>query len=118
MLEQTKARRSTCSTIVQGPDFPTGGIMVEGPRGDPRPPTTGRGGFRVRARWRPRQPAAASQIVVTEIPYQVQKSQADREDRRAAHGQEAAAAGRRARRIAEDVRLVLEPKSRTVDPAC
>ena len=62
---------------------------------------TGRGSFRLRARWESRRRSATGiyQIIVTEIPYQVQKSQPDRADRRAARGEEAAAPRRRPRRI-------------------
>jgi topoisomerase IV subunit A len=104
--------------FVQGPDFPTGGVCVE-PRAAIREAyRTGRGSFRLRARWEVEDLGRGTwQVVVTEIPYQVQK-------------------GKLIERIAElinlkkvpiladvrdestaDVRVVLEPRARTVDPA-
>src|SRR3546814_8065271 len=60
---------------VQGPDFPTGGIIVESARGIREAYTTGRGSMRVRARWHVEDQGRGTYvIVVTEIPYQVQKS--------------------------------------------
>jgi topoisomerase-4 subunit A len=61
--------------IVPGPDFPTGGVIVEPPDSILEAYRTGRGGFRVRARWEIEKLGQGGyQIVVTEIPYQVQKS--------------------------------------------
>src|SRR3546814_17406928 len=60
---------------VQGPDFPTGGVIVESARAIREAYTTGRGSMRVRARWHVEDPGRGTYaIVVTEIPYQVQKS--------------------------------------------
>src|SRR5215468_11174985 len=60
---------------VKGPDFPTGGIVVEDPASIADAYKTGRGGFRVRARWRKEEGARGTwQIVVDQIPYQVQKA--------------------------------------------
>ena len=81
-----------------GPDFPTGGVLVE-PRDSIREAyDTGRGSFRLRARWH-KEPLAQGQyqIVVTEIPYQVQKSRLIERIATAAGGEEAAAPGRRPR---------------------
>ena len=61
--------------IVKGPDFPTGGILVEAKETIELSYKTGRGGFRLRARWNIEKLKAGQwQIIVTEIPYQVQKS--------------------------------------------
>src|SRR3546814_998598 len=60
---------------VQGPDFPTGGVIVESARAIREAYTTGRGSMRVRARWHVEDHGRGTYaIVVTEIPYQVQKS--------------------------------------------
>ena len=60
--------------FVPGPDFPTGGIIIDEPRSILEAYNTGRGGFRLRARWTAEDLGrGAWQIVVTEIPYQVQK---------------------------------------------
>ena len=61
--------------FIPGPDFPTGGVLVEPPDSIIEAYRTGRGGFRLRARWAKEPlPQGQYQIVVTEIPYQVQKS--------------------------------------------
>src|SRR3954452_23383439 len=60
---------------VPGPDFPTGGVLVEPPEAIREAYRTGRGGFRVRARWEKVAAKAGTwQIIVSEIPYQVQKA--------------------------------------------
>ncbi len=103
--------------FVPGPDFPTGGIIVEPRAAILDAYETGRGGFRVRARWHREDTGRGGYvIVVTEIPFQVQKSRLI----------EKIAELLMARRIplledirdesAEDIRVVLEPKTRTVDP--
>ncbi|MBB4304836.1 topoisomerase-4 subunit A [Rhodobium orientis] len=103
---------------VPGPDFPTGGIIVDSRDSIVEAYTTGRGGFRVRSRWHQEDHKRGTWvIVVTEIPYQVQKARLI----------EKIAELLQARRLplladirdesAEDVRIVLEPRARTVDPA-
>lgn len=103
---------------VRGPDFPTGGIVVDSFDAILEAYKTGRGSFRVRSKWHTEdQGRGVWQIVVTEIPYGVQKSRMI----------EKIAELLLARRLpllddvrdesAEDIRLVLVPKSRTVDPA-
>jgi len=106
------------ANMIQGPDFPTGGIIVEDFDSMVETYRTGRGGFRVRARWEKEDLGRGNyQIVVTEIPYGVQKSRLI----------EKIAELLIARRLpllediqdesAEDIRVVLVPKSRAVDPA-
>ena len=103
--------------FVPGPDFPTGGILVDDPAATEIAYTTGRGGFRVRAKWEVEDNGRGTYtIVITEIPYGVQKSRLV----------EKIAELLLARRLpllkdvrdesAEDIRLVLEPRARTVDP--
>ena len=103
---------------VRGPDFPTGGILIDPPETIAEAYETGRGGFRLRARWhREDQGRGTWTAIVTEIPYGVQKARLI----------EKIAELLIARRLplledvrdesAEDVRIVLVPKSRTVDPA-
>ncbi|THV14010.1 DNA topoisomerase IV subunit A [Rhizobium rhizophilum] len=101
---------------IEGPDFPTGGVIVESRASMLETYRTGRGGFRVRAKWEIEDLGRGGyQIIVTQIPFQVQKSRLI----------EKIAELLIARRLplledvrdesAEDVRLVLVPKSRTVD---
>ncbi len=103
---------------VQGPDFPTGGIIVDDRASILEAYETGRGGFRVRARYHIEDQGRGTwQIIVTEIPFQVQKAKLI----------EKMAELLTARRLplledvrdesAEDIRLVLIPKSRSVDPS-
>jgi topoisomerase-4 subunit A len=101
---------------IEGPDFPTGGVIVESRASMLETYRTGRGGFRVRAKWETEDLGRGGyQIIVTQIPFQVQKSRLI----------EKIAELLIARRLplledvrdesAEDIRLVLVPKSRTVD---
>lgn len=103
--------------LVPGPDFPTGGVIVE-----PRPQIleaykTGRGGFRVRARWDKEETGRGGyQIVVTEIPYGVQKAKLIEKIADLMSEKKLQLLGDVRDESAEEIRLVLEPKSRTVDP--
>jgi topoisomerase-4 subunit A len=93
-----KVQDRTIFKHVRGPDFPTGGILVDDPSTIQEAYRTGRGSFRVRARWQREEGARGTyQIVVDQIPYQVQKAKADRAHRAVDRGKEAAAARRRAR---------------------
>src|ERR1700741_700998 len=74
LIEQPKARTRTLLKYVLGPDFPTGGLVVDPPELIAEAYATGRGSFRVRARWTTEDTGRGTyQIVVTEIPWQVQK---------------------------------------------
>jgi len=75
LIKSPNARIETLMNYVKGPDFPTGGIIIEPQESMLEAYKTGRGGFKVRARWHKEElPRGLWQIVVTEIPYQVQKS--------------------------------------------
>lgn len=103
--------------FVPGPDFPTGGICVEGRASIIESYRTGRGGFRVRARWEKEETGRGGYvIVVTEIPYQVQKSRMIEKIAELLTARRLPLLGDVRDESAEDIRLVLEPKSRTVDP--
>ena len=103
--------------FVPGPDFPTGGICVEDRGSIIEAYTTGRGGFRVRARWEKEDTGRGGyQIVVTEIPYQVQKSRLIEKIAELLTARRLPLLGDISDESAEDIRIVLEPKSRTVDP--
>src|SRR5262249_60447309 len=74
LIEQPKARTRTLLKYVLGPDFPTGGLVVDPPEVIAEAYATGRGSFRLRARWKTEDTRRGThQIVVTEIPRQVQK---------------------------------------------
>jgi topoisomerase-4 subunit A len=101
---------------VQGPDFPTGGLLVESPDSLRESYATGRGGFRLRARWTEEKLKNGTwQIVVTEIPYQVQKSRLIEQIAQLMEEKKLPLLGDVRDESTDIVRLVLEPKSRSVD---
>jgi topoisomerase-4 subunit A len=103
--------------MVPGPDFPTGGIIVEPREAMVEAYKTGRGGFRLRARWsREETSRGGYQIVVTEIPYQVQKAKLVENLAELMSEKKLPLLGDVRDESAEEIRLILEPKSRTVDP--
>ena len=103
--------------FVPGPDFPTGGVIVEPRAQILEAYRTGRGGFRLRAKWEKEDTGRGTwQIVVTEIPYQVQKNKLEAQIVELMEAKKAPMLGDVRDESAEDIRLVLEPKSRTVDP--
>jgi len=100
-----------------GPDFPTGGILAETPEALLSAYETGRGGFRLRARWAVEQGKFGTWIiVVTEIPYQVQKSRLIEQVAALLEEKKLPLLGDIRDESAEKIRLVLEPKSRGVEP--
>ena len=103
--------------MVPGPDFPTGGVIIDDRQTIVEAYKTGRGGFRVRARWEKEDIGrGAYQIVVTEIPYQVQKSRLIEKIAELLQNRKLPLLADIRDESAEDIRLILEPKSRTVDP--
>lgn len=103
--------------FVQGPDFPTGGLLVEPLSSRIEAYKTGRGSFRHRARWQKEElPRGTWQIVVTEIPYQVQKSKLIERIAELITERKAPLLDDVRDESAEDIRLVLIPKSKNVDP--
>jgi topoisomerase-4 subunit A len=101
---------------VPGPDFPTGGILVESREAIREAYATGRGGFRLRARWDVEPLKNGTwQVVVTEIPYQVQKSRLIEQIAQLMEEKKLPLLGDVRDESTDVVRLVLEPKSRTVD---
>ncbi len=104
--------------FVQGPDFPTGGIVV-----DPRAEIietyrTGRGSFRLRARWSKEELARGGWVVaVTEIPYGVQKSRLIERLAELVNEKKLPLVADVRDESAEDIRIVIEPRAKTVDPA-
>jgi topoisomerase-4 subunit A len=104
--------------IVPGPDFPTGGILVEPKENIREAYATGRGGFRLRAKWEIEdQGRGLWRIIVTEIPYQVQKNKLIAALAELIESKKAPLLGDVRDESAETVRVVLEPRARTIDPA-
>ncbi len=103
--------------IVKGPDFPTGGILVEPHENIVEAYKTGKGAFRLRARWEKEDLKQGQyQIVVTEMPYQVQKSRLVEKMAELINARKLPMLDDIRDESAEDVRLVLVPKSRNVEP--
>ncbi len=100
-----------------GPDFPTGGTLIEDAASMLQAYETGRGGFRTRARWEiERGKGGTWQVVVTEIPYQVQKARLIEQIAELLEAKKLPFLGDVRDESTEQVRLVLEPKSRGVEP--
>ena len=103
---------------IKGPDFPTGGILVEAPESIAEAYETGRGGFRVRAKWEVEKGKAGSWvIIITEIPYQVQKARLIEQIAQLLEEKKLPLLADLRDESTEQVRIVLEPKTRNVEPA-
>ncbi len=103
--------------MVPGPDFPTGGVIVEPREAILEAYKTGRGGFRLRARWAKEELTRGGyQIVVTEIPYQVQKAKLVEKIAELMSEKKLPLLGDVRDESAEEIRLIFEPKTRVVDP--
>ncbi len=121
LLHLIKFPKATIAKLVEfmpGPDFPTGGVLVEGRDSVIAAYGAGRGSFRLRARWESEKTGLGQyRIIVTEIPYQVQKSRLIEKIAELLTEKKLALLADVLDESTEDVRLVLEPKSRNVDPA-
>ncbi|MEI9888037.1 MAG: DNA topoisomerase IV subunit A [Rhizomicrobium sp.] len=116
LIENPATRDSTLAGIVRGPDFPTGGVLIDSPETIAEAYKTGRGGFRVRAKWKKEEGArGVYQIVVTEIPYQVQKAKLITQIAELLEQKKLPLLDDVHDESAEDIRIVFSPKSRTVD---
>jgi topoisomerase-4 subunit A len=117
LIKFPKATADKLVDIVLGPDLPTGGIIVEPRENIVQAYKTGRGSFRLRARWEQEDTGRGTyQIVVTEMPYQVPKARLVARIAELLQQKKLPLLADVRDESAEDVRLVLEPKSRTVDP--
>ncbi|WP_207539897.1 DNA topoisomerase IV subunit A [Sabulicella rubraurantiaca] len=118
LIANPKATTAELLQHMPGPDFPTGGVLVESAESIADAYETGRGGFRLRARWEvEKQKNGTWNIVVTEIPYQVAKSRLIEQIAALLEEKKLPLLGDVRDESTDKVRLVLEPKSRTVEPA-
>ena len=118
LIKTPNARTETLMKYVKGPDFPTGGVCIEDVASMEEAYATGRGGFRVRAKWeREDLSRGRYQIVITEIPYQVQKSRLIEKIAELIQTRKLPAVADVRDESAEDIRLILEPKSGNIDEA-
>jgi topoisomerase-4 subunit A len=117
LIEKPDAKSKALLRWVKGPDFPTGGIIVDSKESIAEAYMTGRGSFRTRAKWHQEEGArGAWTVVVTEIPWLVQKSRLIEKIAELLNDKKLPLLGDIRDESAEDVRIVIEPKSRTVDP--
>jgi len=116
LIKTPDARDDTLINYIPGPDFPTGGVIVEPRDSILETYRTGRGAFRLRSRWEVEDLGRGQwQIVITEIPYQVQKSRLIEKIAELIQTKKIPILGDVRDESAEDIRLVLEPKSKNVD---
>ncbi|MFN8829604.1 MAG: DNA topoisomerase IV subunit A [Labrys sp. (in: a-proteobacteria)] len=116
MIDHPDCTHDVLMQFVPGPDFPTGGILVDDPASIAEAYRTGRGGFRIRARWSKEDLGRGTWvIVVTEIPWLVQKSRLIEKMAELLNERKLPLVGDIRDESAEDVRIVIEPKSRNVD---
>ena len=117
LIKYPGAAIDTLLGYVKGPDFPTGGVLVEPAETMRATYSSGKGGFRLRAKWEiEREKGGSWQIIVTEIPYQVQKSRLIEKMAEMLQDRKLPVLADIRDESAEDIRLVLEPKSRRLDP--
>ncbi|MBX9977565.1 MAG: DNA topoisomerase IV subunit A [Alphaproteobacteria bacterium] len=117
LLDKPDLSDEALMTFVPGPDFPTGGLLVEGAESIQKSYMTGKGSFRLRARYgREEAKGGGYRLIITEIPYQVQKAKLLEKIADLMHQKKLPLLGNMLDESAEDMRIVLEPKSRNVDP--
>ncbi|MCC2652930.1 MAG: topoisomerase subunit [Microvirga sp.] len=117
LIAKPTATSEQLMQYVPGPDLPTGGIIVDTPSAMAETYRTGRGSFRVRARWAKEDLGRGNwQIVVTEIPYSVPKSRLIEKIAELLQEKKLPLLADVRDESAEDIRVVLEPRAKTVDP--
>ncbi|HVZ09435.1 DNA topoisomerase IV subunit A [Rhodopila sp.] len=117
LIENPNATAADLLRFMPGPDFPTGGVLVEDPAAILAAYETGRGGFRLRAKWEKETGKHGTwQIVVTEIPYQVQKSKLIEQVAQLLEEKKLPLLGDVRDESSDVIRLVLEPRTRLVEP--
>ncbi len=117
LISHPKASSTDLCQLVQGPDFPTGGIVIDRRDTIEEAYRTGRGSFRVRSRWAKEETGRGTwAVVVTEIPYGVPKSRLIEKIAELVNDKKLPLVADVRDESAEDVRVVIEPRARTVDP--
>ncbi|MFN3658809.1 MAG: DNA topoisomerase IV subunit A [Pseudolabrys sp.] len=116
LIANPNARSKTLLKFVKGPDFPTGGLIVDSADAIAEAYATGRGSFRVRAKWKTEETGRGTYVVVvTQIPWLVQKSRLVEKLAELINEKKLPLVADVRDESAEDVRLVIEPRARTVD---
>ena len=117
LIKAPNARDETLVEMIPGPDFPTGGVLVEPRENILNAYKTGRGSFRLRSKYEIEDLGRGMwQVIVTEIPYQVQKSKLIEKIAEVINAKRIPILADVRDESAEDIRLVLEPRAKTVDP--
>ena len=117
VVEKLIYNAETKKGFIQGPDLPTGGIITDSREAIVEAYATGKGGFKVRSRWNTEDLGRGMyQIVITEIPYQVQKSRLIEKLADVIETKKAPWLEDVRDESAEDIRIILEPKSKNIDP--
>jgi topoisomerase-4 subunit A len=116
LIDHPNAKSRNLVRFVPGPDFPTGGVIVDPPDEIAEAYVTGRGSFRVRARWKQEDAGRGTwQVVITEIPWLVQKSRLVEKIAELLNDKKLPLVADVRDESAEDLRLIIEPRARTVD---
>jgi topoisomerase-4 subunit A len=116
LIGNPNARSRTLTKYVKGPDFPTGGVIVDSPESIADAYSSGRGSFRVRARWETEDTGRGTYVVVvSEIPWLVQKSRLVEKIAELINDKKLPLIADVRDESAEDIRLVIEPRARNVD---
>ena len=117
LIRFPKATVGKLTEFIPGPDFPTGGVLVEPRSAIVDAYKEGRGGFRLRARWSVEDQGRGTwQIVITEIPWQVQKSRLIERVAALMEAKKLPLLGDIRDESDENVRLILEPRARNIEP--
>jgi topoisomerase IV subunit A len=117
LISHKNATTEQLLRLAPGPDFPTGGIIVESKEAIAETYENGRGSLRVRARWKKEEGSRGAWVaVVSEIPYLVQKSKLIERIAELLNEKKLPAVADVRDESAEDIRIVIEPRSRSVDP--
>jgi len=104
--------------LIPGPDFPTGGVLVESAANIIEAYKSGRGAFRIRARWEVEKLSHGQyQVVVTEIPYQIQKSRLIEKTAELLTNKQLTLLDDIRDESSDNLRIILEPRNRSIDPA-
>jgi topoisomerase-4 subunit A len=117
LIDQPEGDPREILQFVKGPDFPTGGIVVDSPAAIAEAYATGRGGFRVRARWSIEDQGRGTWVaVISEVPYQVPKAKLIEAIAVLINDKKLPILADVRDESDEQIRIVLEPRARTVDP--
>lgn len=117
LIQHPETSSEQLMTFVPGPDFPTGGIIVETRASMAETYRTGRGAFRTRARWHVEDQGRGTWLaVVTEIPYMVSKGRLIEKIAELLNDKKLPLVADLRDESAEDIRIVIEPRARNVDP--